>query len=83
MTYVFNEKDPSPFLVEAFKISWPVHVPHSEILSTKTDIHIHLAKVWNTIYRQSIIWKSTQSYKIRRDFFRAVAMSILLHGCIT
>ena len=29
------------------------------------------------------IWKSDLSNKIKQGFFQAVAMSVLLHGCIT
>ena len=42
-------------------------------------IYIHIIY----IDRLSIIWKSGLSYKIKRDLFQAVAVSILLYGCTT
>ena len=47
------------------------------VLSTKTDIDIHFVKVLIAIDRPSIIWKFDLFNKIKRDFFQAVAMSIL------
>ena len=37
-------------------------------------------KVWTAIDRLSIIWKSGLSDKIKRSFFQAAAVSILLYG---
>ena len=42
----------------------------SNISSTKCDVTIHITKAWNVIYK-----------KIKRDFFHALVMSIILHGC--
>ena len=49
--------------------------------STESDINIRLAKVWNTLDRLSIIWKSDSSDIIKWNILQAVAMSILLYGC--
>ena len=38
---------------------------------------------WTAINRLLIIWKSDLTYKIKRSFFQAVVMSILLYGCTT
>ena len=48
------------------------------ISSTESVVNICLPKA---IDRLSIIWKSDQSGKIKRDFYLAVAMSILVYGC--
>ena len=48
----------------------------SSISSTESDVSIHIAKVW--IDRLSILWKFDLSDKIKRDFFQAVVVSILL-----
>ena len=42
---------------------------------------IQLVKGWSTIDRLSVIWKSHLSDKIRRIFFKATVLSILLYGC--
>ena len=53
----------------------------SNVSSTESNVSIHLAKAWTAIDRLSIIWKSDLSDKIKRDFFQAAVMSILLYGC--
>ena len=40
-------------------------------------------KVWTAIDRLSIIWKSDLTDKMKRSFFQAVVLSILLYGCTT
>ena len=55
----------------------------SNISSTESNINIHLAKAWIAIDRLSIISKSDVFDKIKRDFFQAVAVSILLYECTT
>ena len=42
-----------------------------------------LAKAWTANDRLSVIWKSDLTDKIKRSFFQAPAMSILLYGCTT
>ena len=53
----------------------------SNVSSTESDDNICLAKAWTAVNRLSIIWKSDLSNQIKRDFFKAVAVSILLCGC--
>ena len=55
----------------------------NSVSSTKNDINTRLAKAWTTIDRRSVIWKSDPSDKIKRNFFQAVVVSILLYGFIT
>ena len=40
-------------------------------------------KAWTAIDKLSIIWKSNLSDKMKRSFFQAAAVSILLYGCTT
>ena len=42
---------------------------------------MRLVKAWIVIDRLSIRWKSNLSDKIKRIFFQAVVVSILLYGC--
>ena len=51
----------------------------SNISSTGSDVSINIEKVWNAIDRFSIKWKSDLSDK--RNFFRAVTMSVILYVC--
>ena len=53
----------------------------SNVSSTKNDINTWQAKAWTAINRLSIIWKSNLTDKIKRSFFQAVVVSILLYGC--
>ena len=48
------------------------------ISSTESDNNIYRAQAWNTVERLLIIWMSDQSDEIKRDFFQAFALSILL-----
>ena len=49
----------------------------SNILSTESDVNIRLAKVWTAIDKLALNWKID---KIKRDFFKGVAVAILLYG---
>ena len=49
----------------------------------KKDIDTQLTKAWTTIDRLSIIWKSNLTDKMKRSFFQAVVVSILLYECTT
>ena len=51
------------------------------ISSTENDINMQLAKAWTAIDSLSIIWKSNLSDEIKRNFFQAVIVSILLYRC--
>ena len=55
----------------------------SSVSSTEKDIDTRLTKAWTAIYRLSIIWKSDLTDKMKRSFFQAVVVSILLYGCTT
>ena len=55
----------------------------SNVLSTEKDIDTRLTKAWTAIDRLSIIWKSYKIDKMKRSFFRAAVVSILLYGCTT
>ena len=56
---------------------------YSKNSSTERDVNTHLAKVWTAVDRLSIMWKPDLSDKRKRDFFQAVVVSLLLHGCTT
>ena len=51
--------------------------------STQKDINMRLAMAWTTIDRLSIIWKLDLTDKMKRSFFQAAVVSILLYGCTT
>ena len=55
----------------------------SSVSSTEKDIDTRLTKARTTIDRLSIIWKSDLTDKIKRSFFQAAVVSILLYGCTT
>ena len=55
----------------------------SSVASTENDIDTRLTKAWTTISRLSIIWKSDLTDKMKRSFFQAAVVSILLYGCTT
>ena len=55
----------------------------SSVSSTEKDIDKRLTKAWIANDRLSIIWKSDLTYKMKRSFFQAAVVSILLYGCTT
>ena len=55
----------------------------SSVSSTEKDIGTRLTKACTAIDRLSIIWKSNLTDKMKRSFFQAVVVSILLYGCTT
>ena len=55
----------------------------NSVSSTKKDIDTRLTKAWTAINRLSIIWKSDLTDKMKRSFFQAAVVSILLYGCTT
>ena len=55
----------------------------SSVSSIESNINIRPAKEQIAIDRLSIIWKSDLSDKIKRNFFQAAVVSILLYGCTT
>ena len=55
----------------------------SSVSSTEKSIDIRLTKALTAINRLSIIWKSDLTDKIKRSFFQAAVVSILVYGCTT
>ena len=55
----------------------------SSVSSTEKDIDTRLTKAWTAIDGLSIIWKSDLTDKMKRSFFQAAVVSILLYGCTT
>ena len=55
----------------------------SSVSSTENDIDTRLTKTWTAIDRLSIIWKSDLTDEMKRSFFQAAVLSILLYGCTT
>ena len=53
------------------------------VSSTEKGIDTRLTKAWTVIDRLSIIWKSDLTDKMKRSFFQAAVVSILLYGCTT
>ena len=51
----------------------------SSVSSTEKDID----KAWRAIDKLSIVWKSNLTDKLKRSFFQAAVMLILLYGCTT
>ena len=55
----------------------------SSVSSTEKDIDTWLTKAWTAIDKLSIILKSDVTDKMKRSFFLAAVVSILLYGCTT
>ena len=55
----------------------------SSVSSTEKDIDTRLTKAWTAIDRLSSLWKSDLTGKMKRSFFQAAVISILLYGCTT
>ena len=55
----------------------------SSVSSTEKDIDTRLTKAWTAIDRLSIICKLDLTDKMKRSFFQAAVVSILLYGCTT
>ena len=53
----------------------------SSVSSTENDIDTRLTKAWTAIDRILIISKSDLTDKMKRSFFQAAVVSILLYGC--
>ena len=49
----------------------------------KKDIDTWLMKAWTAIDRLSVIWKLDLTDNMKRSFFQAAVVSILLYGCTT
>ncbi len=50
----------------------------SSVSSTEKDIDTRLMKTWTAIDKLSIIWKSDVTDKMKRSFFQAAVVSIVL-----
>ena len=55
----------------------------SSVSSTETNIDTRLTKAWTAIDKLLVIWKSDLTDKMKRSFFQAAIVSILLYGCTT
>ena len=55
----------------------------SSVSSTEKDIDMRLTKALTAIDKLSVIWKSDLTDKMKRSFFQAAVVSILLYGCTT
>ena len=55
----------------------------SSVSPTEKDIDTRLTKTWTAIDKLSVIWKSDLTDKMKRSFFQAAVVSILLYGCNT
>ena len=62
------------------KLVDPFFYHGSNILSTESDVNVRIVKAWTDIDR-SITWKSDLTDKTKRDFFKAMAESVLLYRC--
>ena len=60
----------------------PIYL-RSSVSSTETNINTRLAKAWTANDSPSVIWKSDLTDRIKRSFFQAAVVSILLYGCTT
>ena len=55
----------------------------SSVSSTEKDTDTRLTKTWTVIDWLSIIWKLDLTDKMKRSFFQAAVVPILLYGCTT
>ena len=55
----------------------------SSVSSNEKDIDLWTTKAWTAFDNLSVIWKSDLTDKMKRSFFQAVVVSILLYGCTT
>ena len=55
----------------------------SSVSSTGKDIDTRITKAWTAIDCLSIIWRFYLTDKMKRSFFQAAVVSILLYGCTT
>ena len=55
----------------------------NSVSSTETEIDTWLIKAWTAIDWLSVIWKSDLTDKMKRIFFQAAVVSIMLYWCTT
>ena len=58
-------------------------LPGSSVSSTETEINKRRAKALTAIDRLLVIWKSDLTDKMKRNYFQAAVVWILLYGCTT
>ena len=56
---------------------------HSCVIAVELLLQSFSLKAWAAIDRLSIIWKSDLTDKMKRSFFQAAVISLLLYGCTT
>ena len=59
------------------------YLGHMNVSSTEKDVVKWLTKAWTAIDKLSIEWKSDLTDKMKRSFFQAAVILILLYGCTT
>ena len=79
LKWIFGNKTVLTFQLRIHKFTYL----GSSVSSTGKDIDTRLTKAWTAIDRLSIIWESDLSDKMKRSFFQAAVVSILLYGCTT
>ena len=78
LVYIISTLDGTPLkLVDKFTYLG------SSVSLTEKDIDTRLTKAWTAINSLSIIWKSDLTDKMKRSFFQAAVVSILLYGGTT
>ena len=78
----FNERgDISTLNGSSLKIVDKITYLGSSVSSTEIDINMRLAKARAALDWLSVIWKSDLTDKMKRSFFQAAVVSILLYGC--
>ena len=53
------------------------------ISDSKKDINVRIGQAWSAITRMHLIWRSQMELGLKRRFFSATVVSILLYGCET
>ena len=66
-----------------YNTSRQVQLPRKQCLINRERHRHATSKGMDGYDRLSVIWKSDQTDKIKRSFFQAVVVSILLYGCTT
>ena len=78
----FNQTSDISTLDEtSLKLAYKFTYLGSSVSSTEKDIDTRLTKTWTAIDKLSILWKSDLTDKMKRSFFHAAVVSILLYGC--
>ena len=80
----FNQRSNiSTLNVNSLKLVHKLNYLGSSVSSTETDINTRLAMPWTAIDRLLVLWKSDLTDKMKRCFFQAMFLSILMYGCTT